>query len=172
MSSLKLIFKLEIHQWFQWMRRIIFYKPPQVNRGWLWGPSLHKAVCEMYFWILKMVSATASCGFRRPAIRHEIKVTWYHGWWLRCCGDVAWLPEVHCKFVNRADETWINDWCFLYACQGPLSPAAVPGANRPELLRCYKGGYNCNTLLKPPKRLKFWGCTTGYAAIYPTKFRY
>lgn len=35
------------------------------------------------------------------------------------------LPEVHCKFVNRTDETWINTRQTLYACQGPQGLAAV-----------------------------------------------
>ena len=155
MSFLTLIFWVEIHQWIQYLHRVILDKPPQVNRGRLWGPGLYFRVWQMYFRISEMVFDRTSCGFRRSAIRHEIEVTLYRVCWFSRGQDAARLRKVHCKFVNSVDGTWINTRQPLYACQGPHYPAAVPGANRPEFM----GVTKAVTTVTPPSKPKlrsFW----------------
>ncbi len=104
MSFLTLIFWVEIHQWIQYLHRVILDKPPQVNRGRLWGPGLYFRVWQMYFRISEMVFDRTSCGFRRSAIRHEIEVTLYRVCWFSRGQDAARLRKVHCKFETVRPE--------------------------------------------------------------------
>ena len=115
-----------------------------------------------------------SCGFRRSAIRHEIELSWYRVCWFGCCGDVAWLPEVHCKFVNRADRTWTSSRWTLYVCQGP------PARTQLRLRHHAAGGFvflgvtKAVTTVTPfwsrPNPSSFEGVQTGMQPYTPRNF--
>jgi len=109
------------------MHRIILDKPPQVNRGRLWGPGLHFRVWQMYFRILEMVFDWASCGLSAPAIgtgpkQFAIKPVCFGKTqmvfgWLKCFLNLptTWLKlwstcKRHCLHV-KVPQTTIHDRC-------------------------------------------------------------